>query len=414
MKVDCDLHIHSKYSIGSSKYMSIALLATEAKKKGIHLLATGDCLHSKWMDEIKTMQNVGEGTFEMKGTRFILSSEVEDNKRVHHLLFFPSTSSALDFREKVKPFSKNIDSDGRPNVRKNGAEIAQFAKDVDALIGPCHAFTPWTALYAYHDSLKSCYEDMEDYVSFVELGLSADTDYADRIGELARLTFLTNSDAHSPYPIRLAREYTRFEMKDSTFKELKMALLRKGGRKPVLNVGLPPQEGKYNESACIRCFTHYNLREAIMQKWKCSKCKGRIKKGVKDRINELATYESAQHPPHRPNYIHLIPLAEIISKAIGQKSPKTKTVARLWSQLVDEFGSEVQVLVDSKMEDIQKVTDKRVTQAISAFREGQVMLLPGGGGQYGTLRLPSQDGVDQKVASKKKKRMGQAGIFEYR
>ena len=42
MKVNCDLHIHSKYSIGASKNMSIALLSTEAKKKGIQLLATGD------------------------------------------------------------------------------------------------------------------------------------------------------------------------------------------------------------------------------------------------------------------------------------------------------------------------------------------------------------------------------------
>ena len=102
-------------------------------------------------------------------------------------------------------------------VIRDGCEIAEITKDLGALIGPCHAFTPWTALYAYHDSLKSCYGDMTDYVSFIELGLSADSDYADRIGELQRLTFLTNSDAHSPSTNKLAREFTQFNVPEITF-----------------------------------------------------------------------------------------------------------------------------------------------------------------------------------------------------
>jgi len=415
MKVNADLHIHSKYSIGSSKNMSIELLSLEAKKKGIQLLATGDCLHSKWIKEIKTMEKIDEGTYEMNNTRFILSTEVEDNKRVHHLLLFPSMSSALDFRNKVISHSKNIDTDGRPNIAMNGEEIAQHAKDIEALIGPCHAFTPWTALYAYHDSLLSCYGELVDYVSFVELGLSADTDYADRISELENLTFLTNSDAHSPYPIRLAREFTRFEMKDLTFDDLSKAILRKKGRGAVLNVGLPPQEGKYNESACIKCFTHYSLRESIMHKWKCTKCKGRIKKGVRDRVNEIATYDTPKHPDHRPQYLHLIPLTEIISKAIGHNSPNTKTVSKIWNELITNFDNEVNVLVDTSIDDISKVTEKRVTQAIKAFREGRVILHPGGGGQYGHVELPGtiNDFEARLKETKKKKKRGQTGLFEF-
>jgi uncharacterized protein (TIGR00375 family) len=413
MQINSDLHIHSKYSIGSSKNMSIALLSTEAKKKGIQLLASGDCLHSKWFSEIKTMEEVDEGTFELNDTRFVLSTEVEDRKRVHHLLFFPSLSSAQDFRERVLQYSKNMDSDGRPNLRLDGEEIAQHAKDVDALIGPCHAFTPWTALYAYHDSLKSCYKDLENYVSYVELGLSADTFYADRISELKKLTFLTNSDAHSPYPVRLAREFTRFEMKDATYSELRKALLREGGRKSILNVGLPPQEGKYNESACIKCFTHYTLRESVMHKWKCTKCGKRIKKGVMDRINEIATYDAPKHPKHRPSYLHLIPLAEIIKMAIGQKSPNTKTVTRIWSDLITRFGDEVNVLVDAEFAEIAKVTDNRVKNAIEAFREGRVIMHPGGGGQYGFVEIPDKKAYEKYLKKRNKSKMGQASLFEF-
>lgn len=413
MKVNADLHIHSKYSAGTSKNMTIALLSQEARKKGVQLLATGDCLHSKWMKEIKEMENIDEGTYELNGTRFVLNVEVEDNRRVHHLLFFPSFSAAEEYRNKIMQYSPNIDSDGRPNVALSGEQIAQLAKDVDALIGPSHAFTPWTAIYAYHDSINSCYGDLVSYISFVELGLSADTDYADRIAELERLTFLTNSDAHSPYPIRLAREFNRFEMNDVTYSELGKAILREGRRRPVLNVGLPPQEGKYNESACIKCFTHYTLREAIMHKWKCTKCGARVKKGVKDRINEIATYDSPKHPGHRPEYLHLIPLAEIISKAIGQSSPHTKTVTNIWSKLITTFGDEVKVLLDANIEELEEVSEEHITNAIKAFREGRVILHPGGGGQYGYVELPDDDTIASSIKPKRKERSGQTSLFEF-
>ncbi len=415
MRINADLHIHSKYSAATSKNMSLAALSKEARKKGIQMLATGDCLHAGWMKEIKGLETVEEGTLLLNDTRFVLTCELEDNKRVHHLLFFPSLSSAADYRDKIKPHSPNIDSDGRPNVALNGEEIAQLAKDVDALIGPSHAFTPWTAMYAYHDSLKSCYGDLEGYITFVELGLSADTDYADRIAELERLTFLTNSDAHSPYPVRLAREFNRFEMNDITYAELRKAILRKGRRRPVLNVGMPPQKGKYNESACINCFTHYTLREAVMHKWKCTKCKRRVKKGVTDRINELATYDTPKHPHHRPEYLYLIPLAEIISKAVGQSSPFTKTVFKIWNGLITTFGDEVKVLVDTDIEDIAQATEERITNAIKAFREGRVILHPGGGGQYGQVELPkdADESLTGAVIPHKKETRGQTSMFEF-
>jgi len=98
-----------------------------------------------------------------------------------------------------------------------------------------------------------------------------------------------------PMSTKLAREFNRFEMEDISFDELSMAIIREKGRKPLLNVGMPPEEGKYNESACIRCFKHYTLRESLIKNWRCS-CGGIIKKGVKDRVNELASYDTPHHP----------------------------------------------------------------------------------------------------------------------
>jgi len=407
--INADLHIHSRFSGATSDKMNIRTISLEAPRKGVDVVATGDCLHSSWIKEIKQCNIIDEGTFELNGTRFILSTEVEDQSRVHHLLYFPSFSAVFDFKERIKPKSKNLESDGRPNVNMGGEEIASIAKDVDALVGPAHAFTPWTAMYAYHDSLESCYGDLADYVSFVELGLSADSDFADKIEELHRLTFLTNSDCHSPHPVRLAREFNRFEVKDPTFNEIKKAILRVGGNKPVLNVGLPPQEGKYHESACISCFTHYTLEEAIRRRWKCS-CGKRIKKGVKDRINERADFQEPCHPGHRPPYIHLIPLAEIITKAIGQHTPFTQSVSKRWEELIEAFGSEINVLIDVDIEKIARVTAPAITEAIQAFREKKVVIRPGGGGQYGVIDLPREDEILNISVGPKDK---QTSLLEY-
>jgi uncharacterized protein (TIGR00375 family) len=391
MIINADLHIHSRFSGATSQRMNIETISKEAPYKGVDIVATGDCLHSGWMKEIRQCNVIDEGTFELNGTRFILSTEIEDQRRVHHLFYFPNLPSVHDFKKRIKSKTKNLESDGRPNVAMTGEELASIAKKLDILIGPAHAFTPWTAMYAYYNSLEDCYGDMADYVSFVELGLSADTNFADKIKELHRLTFLTNSDCHSPHPVRLAREFNRFEVKSATFKDIKKAILRVDGNKPILNVGLPPQEGKYHESACISCFTHYSLKEAQRRRWKCS-CGKRIKKGVRDRINEKADFSEPQHPDHRPPYIHLIPLSEIITKAIGLRSPFSQSVSKRWNELISAFDSEIKVLLDVKIDDIARVTVPAISEAVQMFREKKVVIKPGGGGQYGSIELPTQDG----------------------
>ena len=112
MLVNADLHIHSRYSGATSDKMTIASLSVEAPRKGIDMLATGDCLHGMWQQEIKTCTRIDDGTFELNGMRFILSTEVEDSFRVHHLLYFPSFSAVDSFKDTIKEKSKNLDTDG--------------------------------------------------------------------------------------------------------------------------------------------------------------------------------------------------------------------------------------------------------------------------------------------------------------
>ncbi len=405
MKVNADLHLHSKYSMACSRKMELPTIASEASKKGMELIGTGDCTHPKWLEEIKKAA-ISDEEIQIGNTLFIPTTEIEDIDRVHHLLILPSISKAEELAERIAPFG-NLEADGRPSVKLDGCEIAEIAKDLGALIGPCHAFTPWTALYGYHDSLESCYGDMTDYISFVELGLSADSNYADRIEELHRLTFLTNSDAHSPYTNKLAREFTQFNVPDITFEGIKKAILREQGYGATLNVGFFPEEGKYNRSACIKCFTQYSLLEAEASRWRCPICRGIIKKGVADRVNELADFEEPEHPDYRPPYLHLIPLAEIIQMALGHASVQTKGVKTAWETIVKHFGNEVEALIYAEPEAL-KIVDDRVVSAILAFRKGDVIIHPGGGGQYGWLELPGslkaeKPGPAEKRVEEKKK-----------
>lgn len=405
MQVDADLHIHSRFSGGTSGSMTVEMLASEAPKKGIRLIGSGDCLHPKWLEELKAGTKLREGVYDRDKVSFVLQTEVEDNHRVHHIIIFPEISSVEGFIEGMKGRHSPLDSDGRPKVHMGGDEVAQIALDNDALFGPSHAFTPWTGMYGHHPSLKGCYGDLAGKAAFAELGLSADSDYADRIEELQGITFLTNSDAHSPYPIRMAREFNRLEIKDVAYNELKKAILRDGGRKIALNVGFPPQEGKYNESACIRCFQHYDLKQAMALKWRC-RCGGIIKKGVRDRVEELATYPKPKHPDHRPPYLHIIPLGEIIAKAVKASNPNSRQVNEIWASIVGKLGNEVNVLIDSPIDEIQP---EEVGEAVRKFREGKVTLIPGGGGQYGSVSLDEKPMVSPKQKSLK----GQTALLDF-
>ena len=249
---------------------------------------------------------------------------------------------------------------------------------------------------------------MTDYVSFLELGLSADSDYADRIRELHRLTFLSNSDAHSPWSNKLAREFNQIKVPEVSFEGVKKAILREDGYGVTCNAGFYPQEGKYNESACIKCFTHYSLEQCVASGWKCTNCGGIIKKGVKDRVNELADLKEPEHPPHRPPYVHLMPLSEIIMTALGHASINTKGVQTAWNGLMERYGNELNVLKNASIDDMDFL-DRRIINAIMAFREKKLIIQPGGGGQYGRIRIPE----DMPESDTKTRKENQSSLFDF-
>lgn len=130
-------------------------------------------------------------------------------------------------------------------------------------------------------------------------------------------------------------------------------------------------------------------------------------KGVVDRVRELADLTEPQHPDHRPPYLHLMPLSEIIMTALGHASINTKGVQDAWNGLLERFGDELNVLLYADPESMDFI-DKRIVDAIIAFRERKVILHPGGGGKYGWIEMP-----EEKKEEAKDNRKGQSSLFDF-
>jgi len=370
--VNCDLHIHSRFAGGTSKYMNIENVLKYGKLKGLHIVGTGDCLHPKHLQEIE----------KYKDSNLILTVEIEDKDRVHHLVLLPSISKAYELREKLKRYSNNIDSEGRPKVVLRGGELLEIVRETGGLIGPAHAFTPYTSLYKSFDSIYQCYERKPD---FVELGLSADTDMGDMVQELRDIPFLSNSDAHSYYPYRLGREFNQFKVRsvedlEENFEEIKRSIKH---NKIVANYGLDPALGKYHLTACSKCYLRYRIEDAIKLNYRCAKCGGVIKKGVYDRTLELSKDKKTIHPEFRPPYYKIVSLSQIISLSIG-KSIDSKAVENLWKRYIELFGNEINVLIKEDISNLIKVHEK-VGRTIEMFRKNKIYYYPGGGGEYGRI-----------------------------
>ena len=121
MEFIADFHIHSKYSRATSRNMEVKALSEWAKLKGIALMGTGDFTHHLWLEELKhNLEDCGNGLFENKGVKFILTAEVSSiyskkgkAYRIHNLIFAPSFKAVDKINDRLGRIG-NLASDGRP------------------------------------------------------------------------------------------------------------------------------------------------------------------------------------------------------------------------------------------------------------------------------------------------------------
>lgn len=380
-----DLHIHigrtktgKPVKITASRNLTLTNILYHAKnKKGIDLVGVIDCHSPEVLEEIEDLINAGRleelnggGLLFEKTTTLLLGSELEiyDDRclgPIHILAFIPTLERMREFSRWLATKMKNVQLSSQ-RIYTTGRALQEKVRELDGLFIPAHVFTPFKSLFGkgVHRSLEEVFDP--ELIDGVELGLSSDTYMVEKITELDRYPFITNSDAHSL--AKIAREYQRIRLKTGDFLELKKALKGEDGRGIVANYGLDPKLGKYYRTTCQKCFTAIGpLTE------RCPNCGSKqIVKGVSERIKELADENTL--PPARPPYIHQVPLEFL--PGIG---PKT------FNKLLDHFQTEMNILHRVSFEELVQAIPEKIATLIMKVRSGELKLEAGGGGRYGKV-----------------------------
>jgi len=398
MKVFLDAHLHSKYSRATSKNMDLEHLATFAKLKGINMLGTGDITFDSWFKEVKSkLREINDsGVYEYKGINWIITTEVntvytQDGKirKVHHLLLIPNLEVAEQIKETLSKFG-DLSADARPTLKMSSPHLVEVLREISEkiLIIPAHCWTShFGALGAFSDfnSLEECYQEEVKYVYALETGMSSDPLMNFRVSHLDKFTLVSFSDAHSFWPWRCGREQTVFDLKELSFEEIFRAIKNKDKNRILYTIETPPPYGRYHYTGHRHCGISLHPKDAIKLNNICPKCGKKLTIGVLQRVEELADRPEGFVPKDAIPFKTLLPLYEIISFAWGSGELYSKKVLQEHDKLVKKFGNELNVLLNVSKEELLKVTNEKIADAIIRVREGRVKYISGYDGEYGKI-----------------------------
>ena len=455
MEYVADLHLHSKYSRAVSRDMVLPTMAIWAKKKGINILSTGDWTHPLWFREIREqLKEANQGLFELKNTKdnnkdllFLLSVEIASIysqggrvHRIHNLVFSPSFETAEKINKELVKRGANLTSDGRPMLGLSSIQLLELVRSVDenALLIPCHAWTPWFSLYGSNsgfDSIDEAFGSFGRYIYGVETGLSSDPYMNWQIKELENRSILSFSDAHSP--MKMGREATVFvptngmtndksqiSNKKITYNDIVAAIKKEEPAKFKIGYTIEfyPEEGKYHYNGHRNCQVVQTPSETKEKGTICPVCHRPLTVGVMHRVEELANGNdwfgsetvksnangvkwildpSGKHPP----FVKLVQLVQIIAESLSSTVASLKVI-NAYNELCLKFGSELTVLLKAPVDEIKKEAGEKVAEGIEKVRKGDIVILPGFDGQYGIVKIWG----DKKVTEKQTNLVNQLGI----
>jgi len=417
-----DLHIHSKYSRATSREMDVPGLTQNAQTKGLNIVGTGDFTHPSWIRELKEQLAEVDGTglykpieYEKTPLYFMITTEVSTIfefegkvKKIHHVILAPNLSTAEQINDRLSKFG-DLSIDGRPTLNMSAPELVEEVMSISDWneIFPAHIWTPWFSIFGAFsgfDYMKDCYQDMTTYIHAAETGLSSNPPMNWRISALDKFTLVSNSDAHSPWPWRIGREANVFDLDEIAYKEIIETIRKKDSKKFMFTIEVNPEYGKYHWTGHRSCGVSLSPAEAMKLGNKCPVCHRELTKGVDQRIEELADRSSGFRLEDAPNYVHLLPLHEIISSVLGDTSLHGSKVSTIYDALIASFGNEYKILLDVTREQLMKVTTPAICEGIIRTREGRFKVTPGYDGVYGRLILFDNDKQQPKERKKPAKR----------
>ena len=407
MKIIGDLHIHSRFSMATSKEGTPENLDFWARKKGISLIGTGDFTHPAWRAELRErLIPEGNGLYRLKeeyvkeesrkfsgeGTRFVVSGEISSiykkngkTRKVHNVILLPGLEAADAMAQCLEKIG-NIHSDGRPILGLDSHDLLEMMLDVfpEGILIPAHIWTPHFSVLGAKsgfDSVEECFEELTSYVHALETGLSSDPAMNWRISGLDRYQLVSNSDAHSPS--RLGREANLLDI-ECSYEGLYQAIQTGKGLEGT--VEFFPEEGKYNFDGHRKCGVSLSPTEAERLGEICPVCGKKLTMGVDHRVEQLADREEGFVKEDGRKYESLVPLPEVISACMGY-STASKKVQGCFEQMLQKLGTEFDILRNVPAEDIKSCAGERIAEGIENVRTGHVKRIPGYDGEYGKIEL---------------------------
>ena len=407
MKIIADLHIHSRFSMATSKEGTPENLDFWARKKGISLIGTGDFTHPVWREELKErLVSEGNGLYRLRdvyvkeesrkfpgeGTRFVVSGEISSiykkngkTRKVHNVILLPSLEAADAMAQRLEKIG-NIHSDGRPILGLDSHDLLEMMLDVcpEGILIPAHIWTPHFSVLGAKsgfDSVEECFEELAPYIHALETGLSSDPAMNWRISKLDRYQLVSNSDAHSPS--KLGREANLLDI-DCSYEGLYRAIQTGEGLEGT--VEFFPEEGKYHFDGHRKCGVSLSPVEAERLGGICPVCGKKLTMGVDHRVEQLADRAEGFVKKDGKKYESLVPLPEVISACMGY-STASKKVQGCFEQMIQTLGTEFDILRNVPSEDIKSCAGERIAEGIENVRTGNVKRIPGYDGEYGKIEL---------------------------
>jgi len=380
MRYAADLHLHSRYAEGVSREMTLENIAIYARRKGIDVLGTGDCLQADWLKELEeglipaepgwfALWSEGENPGPFPGSlRFVLSTEVHcapkgsrELEGIHHLIYFPSFEAVRAFRSQLERLGEDL-REGRPRLRISSWELLQIVLEsgADLHFAPAHVMNPYFSTLGSvmkHRRLEEVFGDSVSNLLAVEMGLTSIPPMCRRVSSLDAHALFACSDAHSLENI--GRECTLLETEPG-YAAL-FAALHRGGREEVIAcLKYSIYRTRYFLNWCGRCKQPYDGKL-------CPEGHGQLATGSRDWLEQIADRAEPVSLSNTPRFRMYVPLRELLCEFlnVGKSSRK---LAALQEQLLRTVGHERDILTKTPFEEIAAASSDTLAHAIVSQR----------------------------------------------
>lgn len=113
-------------------------------------------------------------------------------------------------------------------------------------------------------------------------------------------------------------------------------------------------------------------------------CGGRIKRGIRDICEQYRDLDGEM--PARPPYHYILPLVDVIGD-VYEISPDSSVATDINDEILLVCGSELSLFDTEEKRELIRESFPGVALALDNLATGDFEVIPGGGGEYGKIKL---------------------------